>query len=146
MCTPTADKQSVARLDASMAVSRTDCGLWCGRNCHSAYVGATQETDASRNGLNYASATGDPREQKLPLLTQEGNLRAMTFQAAPVDRALGSVKRKCSSGHMAVFVDDGSDVLNKMTGEVNWVREESGNYIMDLWVMPNKGQGFTRQR
>ena len=26
------------------------------------------------------------------------------------------------------------------------MREESGNYIMDLWVMPHKGQLFTRQR
>ena len=47
---------------------------------------AIQETDASRSGLNYASATGDsiPNlwKQKLPLLTQEGSLRAMTFQAA----------------------------------------------------------------
>ena len=40
MCTPTADRQAVARLDAWMAVSRTDCGLRCGRNCPSAYVGA----------------------------------------------------------------------------------------------------------
>ena len=70
----------------------------------------------------------------------------MTFQAAPVDRALGSVKRMCSSGRIVVFDDDGSHVLNKMTGEVNWMREENGNYIMDLWVMPNKGQGLTRQR
>ena len=43
---------------------------------------------------------------------------------------------------MVVFDDDGSCVLNKMTGEVNWMREESGNDIMDLWVMPSKGQGF----
>ena len=42
----------------------------------------------------------------------------MTFQAAPVDRALGSVKRMCSSGHVVVFDDDdGSHVLNKMTGK-----------------------------
>ena len=106
---------------------------------------AIQETDAS-----HASPTGDAipnlGEQKLPLLIQEGILRAMTFQAAPVDRALGSVKRMCSSGHVVVFDDDSSYVLNKMTGEVNWMREESGNHIMDLWVMPNKDQGFTRQR
>ena len=70
----------------------------------------------------------------------------MTFQAAPVDRALGSVKRMCSSGHMVVFDDDGSYVLNKMTGEVNLLREERGKYIKDLWVMPNEDQGFTRQR
>ena len=31
---------------------------------------------------------------------------------------------------MVGFDDDGSYVLNKMTGEVNWMREESGNYIM----------------
>ena len=42
----------------------------------------------------------------------------MTFQAAPVDRALGSVKRMWSSGHMVVFDDDGSYVLNKMIGEI----------------------------
>ena len=108
------------------------------------------ETQASRSGLNYASATGDPipnlGEQKLPLLTQEGSLRAMTFQAAPVDRALGSVKRMCSSGHQVVFDDEGSYVLNKLTGEVNWMREENGTYIMDLWVMPDNGQGFQRPR
>ena len=108
------------------------------------------ETQASRSGLNYASATGDPipnlGEQKLPLLTQEGSLRAMTFQAAPVDRPLGSVKRMCSSGHLVVFDEEGSYVLNKLTGEVNWMREENGNYIMDLWVMPNNGQRFQRPR
>ena len=59
----------------------------------------------------------------------------MTLQTAPVDRALGSVKRMCSSGHLVVF-DDDSNVQNKMTGE------ESGNYIMNLWVMPSEGQGL----
>ena len=109
-----------------------------------------QEADASRSGLNYASATGDPipnlGEQRLPLMTQEGSLRAMTFQAAPVERALGSVKRMCSSGHIVVFDDDGSYVLNKLTGEVNWMREENGNYILDLWAMPNNDQGCARLR
>ena len=108
------------------------------------------ETQASRSGLNYASATGDPipnlGEQKLPLMTQEGSLRAMTFQAAPVDRPLGSVKRMCTSGHMVVFDEEGSYVLNKLTGEVNWMREENGNYIMDLWVAPGDNQGFQRPR
>ena len=55
-----------------------------------------KETNASRSGLNDTSATGYPipnlGEQVLPLLTNEGSLRSMTFQAAPVDRALGSVK------------------------------------------------------
>jgi len=108
------------------------------------------ETQASKSGLNYTSATGDPipnlGEQKLPLLTQEGSLRAMTFQAAPVERPLGSVKRMCNSGHRVVFDDEGSYVLNKTTGEINWLREDNGNYVMDLWVMPHKNPGFQRQR
>ena len=56
-----------------------------------------RETWASKNGLNYISATGDPipnlGEQRLPLITREGSTRSMTLQAAPVDRPLGSVKR-----------------------------------------------------
>ena len=47
---------------------------------------AIQEMDASRSSLNYASAAGDPipnlGEQKLPLLTQEGSLRAMLFSGS----------------------------------------------------------------
>ena len=108
------------------------------------------ETAASRSGLNYASATGDPipnlGEQKLPLLTSEGSLRGMTFQAAPVDRPLGSVKKMCDANHMVVFDSDGSYILNKGTNEVNWLREENGNYVMDLWVAPPSDQPFTRQR
>ena len=70
----------------------------------------------------------------------------MTFQAAPVDRPPGSVKRVCSSGHLVVSDEEGSYVLNKLTGEMNWVGEENGNYTMDLWVMPNSGQRFQRPR
>ena len=57
------------------------------------------EPDKSRSGACYSSATGEPipnlGEQRLPLSTEEGWLRAMTFQAAPVAKPLGSVKRIC---------------------------------------------------
>jgi hypothetical protein len=112
------------------------------------------ETEVSKPGMNYASATGEPipnlGEQKLPLVTCEETLRGMTFQAAPVSRALGSVKRLCSAGHRCVFDEEGSYIENKNTGEINWLREEDGNYMLDTWVMP-KGevermwQGFTGQ-
>ena len=107
-----------------------------------------RDTEASLSGLNYVSATGDPipnlGEQRLPLCTQEGTLRSMTFQAAPVERALGSVKRMCASDHRVVFDEEGSYVVNKITREVNWLREDNGNYMLDAWVMP--GPGFARQR
>ena len=114
-----------------------------------------RETRASRAGLCYSSATGQPipnlGEQKLPLVTMEGTLRGMTFQAAPVSKPLGSVKRICGSGHRVVFDDEGSYVQNKVTGEINWLREENGNYMLDAWIVPpsemptNDSAGFGRQ-
>ena len=68
----------------------------------------------------------------------------MTFQAAPVSRPLGSVKKICRTGHRVVFDDEGSYIYNKTTGEVNWMREHDGNYILDLWIKP-KEQGFGGQ-
>ena len=79
---------------------------------------------------------------------REGTVRGMTFQAAPVKRPLGAVRRMCRSSHRVVFDDDGSYIMNKTTGEVNWMREEDGNYILDLWVIPPKESswwGFHRQ-
>ena len=103
-----------------------------------------EESDASREGLCYVSATGQPipnlGEQKLPLVTNECTMRGMTFQAALVKKPLGSVKRICSCGHRVVFDEEGSYIQNKGTGEINWMREEQGNYILDLWVLPGKSE------
>ena len=109
-----------------------------------------KDTHASRAGMCYSSATGEPipnlGEQKLPLLTMENTLRGMTFQAAPVSKPLGSVKRMCASGHRVIFDDDGSYIQNKATGEINWLREESGNYMLDFWVVPpSESVGFGGQ-
>ena len=70
-------------------------------------------------------------------------MRGMTFQAAPVSKPLGSVKRMCASGHRVIFDDDGSYIQNKATGEINWLREESWNYMLDFWVIPpSESVGF----
>ena len=75
-------------------------------------------------------------EQRLPLITREGSMRSMTLQDAPVDRPLGSVRRMCQAGYRVVFDSDGSYVLNNATKEVKWLREENGNYMLDMWVIP----------
>ena len=99
-----------------------------------------RETEASKAGMCYASATNQPipnlGEQQLPLVTREGSLRGMTLQAAPVSKPLGSVKRMCANNHRVVFDDDGSYIQNKLTGEINWLREDNGNYMLDVWVVP----------
>ena len=120
-----------------------------------------RETDASRGGLCYSSATGQPipnlGEQRLPLLTMEETFRGMTFQAAPVSKLLGSVERICAAAHRVVFDEDGSYIENKSTGEVNMLREGNDNYMLDMWIVPpqttewghmqnNPPQSFGRQR
>ena len=57
-------------------------------------------------------------------------------RASEVSRPLASVKRICKAGHLVVFDEDGSFIFNKMTGEINQLREESGNYMFDVWIPP----------
>ena len=99
------------------------------------------DTPASMSGANFASATGEPipnlGEMKLPLMMREGSYKSMKVTAAPVTKPLASVKKICQAGHRVIFDDEGSFILNKRTGEINSLREEDGNYMLDMWVMSN---------
>ena len=79
-------------------------------------IRATEE--AAKSGACYESDAGEPipnlGEQRVPLSTAEGPLRAMTFQAAPVAEPLGSVKRICQAGHSVIFDIECSYIVNKM--------------------------------
>ena len=112
---------------------------------------------SSTKGMNFVSASGDPirnlGEQVLPLLTEEETLRTMKFNACPVTKTLGSVKRMCDTGHKVVFDSDCSHVYNKHTGETNLMREDQDNYVLDMWVPPPEAlrgqvccEGFPGQR
>ena len=105
----------------------------------------------------YQSATGQyiPNNgaPNMNLMTKEETLRSMAFQQAPVTTPLASVRNTCQSGHAVVFVDEEqtgmkSFILNLTTGEVNYLREEDGNYMLDTWVKPHSstssGAGFVR--
>jgi len=50
----------------------------------------------------------------------------------------------CESGHRCVFDEAGSFIENKVTGEINWLREEDGNYMLDVWVVPKTETPFGR--
>ena len=58
------------------------------------------------------------------------------FQAAGVAKPVGSVKRMMQNNHRVVFDNGGCYVLNKATGECNMMREEEGNFMLDVWVPP----------
>ena len=34
------------------------------------------------------------------------------------------------------MIDDGSFIMIKATGELIWLREQNGNYMLDVWVPP----------
>ena len=75
----------------------------------------------------------------------------MAFQVASVAKPIGSVKRLWMAGHAVVFAEDVSYILTKATGEINWLRKENYNYMLDAWVPhqsyfgSDNGQPFGRQ-
>jgi hypothetical protein len=101
----------------------------------------------------YQSATGEPMENKgaqtLPLVPDAGGIRAMTFQNTSCTKALASVKRICDANHAVIFLPEEvghSAILNLTTGELDMLREEEGNYILDAWVPPpDEDAGFARR-
>ena len=61
----------------------------------------------------------------------EETFRGMTFQAAPVSKPLGSVKRICAAGHRVVFDEDGSYIESPTTGDVNML---CGTTAITCWT------------
>ena len=37
---------------------------------------------------------------------------------------------------MVVFDGEGFSIVNKQTGELNWLRKDNGNFMLDVWVPP----------
>ena len=112
------------------------------------------ESAGSKKGENFYSATGEPiphlGDIKLPMFMREGTMRGMLMRAAPVSKPLASVKKICQAGHTVIFDEEGSFVINKVTGETNWMREDDGNYMLDAWIPPptcdheSESPGFRR--
>ena len=99
----------------------------------------TESPEAMR-GDNFASATGEPIPNlgimNLPMVLRERSLRSMKLCAAPVTRPLASVKKICRAGHMVIFDDEGSYIYNNSSGEINMLREDDGNCMLDVWFHP----------
>ena len=63
-------------------------------------------------------------------------------------KGLFSVEKMNECGHVVVFDGDDSYIVHKKTGEVNRLRREGGNFMMDIWVPPPSvavKMGFHRQ-
>ena len=98
------------------------------------------ESAESKRGDGFSSATNEEipnlGDLKIPMLTREGTVRGMKMCAAPVARPLASVRKMNEAGHVVVFDLDGSFILNKSTGEINMLRHEGGNFMLDVLIPP----------
>ena len=87
----------------------------------------------------------------VPVMTDEGTTRGMLSRIAQVSSPLQSVRQMHRTGHLVVFDGDESFCFNKMTGEVNHIRDDGTNYLMGVWVIPKSevaamsSQDFTWQ-
>ena len=83
-------------------------------------------------------------------------MRDMNFTSCEVSKALGSVSQICRAGHRVVFNppwhDEGSFIEHVDIGEVMWLNEHNGLYVLNTKVAPTNKQtkykpntGFGRQ-
>ena len=86
---------------------------------------------------------------QVPIVTREGTQRLLAVIAAPVTKLLLAVDQLNASGHVVVFDQDNSFIFNKFSSELNALRKENGNLVLDVWVPPSSSQQkapFHRQR
>jgi len=103
---------------------------------------------AFKRGQHYQCANG----QKIPNLgerkflgwTEEEGKKGITAQVCDVTQNLLSVSGMTKKGHRVVFDEDGSYIEDKTSGEVSWMHEVNGMYMLKLWVSKktSKEAGF----
>ena len=113
------------------------------------------EGEAAKAGVKYEIANGEEipnlGEKLMPIMTSEGTTRGLRAQVADVSKPLQAVRSLVRSGHVVVF-GDGEDgnanyIMNKLTGEVNMVKDDGTNYLLGMYVIPKAemhAAGFTR--
>ena len=76
----------------------------------------------------------------MAVLTPEGTLRGYESQVADVSSPLSSVRTLLHSKHCVLFGlgpnEDEHLIINKLTGEINRMRDDGTNYLQDLLVVP----------
>ncbi len=111
---------------------------------------ALEESEGYRRGAEYECANGHAipnlGEKRLPVMTAEGTLRGYVTQCADVSKPLQSVRHLVRNGHAVVFDDEGSYIVNKMTGEMNVINDDGINYSMDVWIVPPSQLQAVRQQ
>ena len=112
----------------------------------------TQETKESKAGEFFRAANGEKiyneGRKVLSMMTREGVVRDMNFTSCEVSKALGSVSQICRAGHRVAFnppwSEDGSYIEHTTIGEVMWMTEHNGLYVLQTKVAPVNKQTSTK--
>ena len=103
-----------------------------------------EESLASKAGVEYEVANGDTLanlgQARMAVITPEGTLRGYRSEVADVSSPLQSVRHLVAANHCVLFGlgpnGDEHLIINKISGEVNRMRDDGTNYIQDLLVVP----------
>jgi hypothetical protein len=104
------------------------------------------ESQASRDGVEYEVANLETipnlGEKKFAILTAEGTLRGYQTQCAETAKGkpLQAVRALVGSRHAVCFGLGENDnehlIINKISGEVNRMRDDGINYLQDMLMVP----------
>ena len=79
-------------------------------------------------------------QKHLAVVTPEGTLRGYRSEVADVNGPLQSVRHLLSAKHCVLFglgPDENEHlIINKISGEVNRMRDDGINYLQDLLIVP----------
>ena len=67
------------------------------------------------------------------------------FQVAEVTKTLGAVRRMTEAGNRVVFDSAGSYVEDKKTGSRTEIKDDNGEFTMDVWVQTGGELGVMDQ-
>ena len=93
---------------------------------------------ASRRGVEYEVANGaripNEGEKRFSAMTRQSQEKKLVVQVCDVNQGLLSVSKATAANNRVVFDSDGSYIENKDSGEITWLEEKKGMYMLKLWV------------
>ena len=103
----------------------------------------TRESEGSREGRNFTTATGAPLknlgEQELHAVTDNGLDTTVLFQLADVSRPLMSVSAICDKGNRVIFGKSGGVIQSLATGQEIPFERQGGVYALGIWIRGPSG-------
>ena len=103
-----------------------------------------QESEASKKGDEVEIANGDTMpllgKKMMAVMTKEGTLRGFESHVVDVSGPLESVRQLLGSKHCVLFGlgpnEEHHLIINKISGEVNMMRDDGVNYLHDMLIVP----------